>query len=217
MYTDLIIRSLVCPPKKLRRPKWQEKWRGCGAHRYGMDGLQYGWMYTVLRGTAYLHIHPSTHPMALAPIPHSAHARKAGRLPRRTYRRRYIRNVGPRLAAPASIHPRRLGTGKPTTRPHRQPHFATGHIIVHTSPTTQEAGCAIAMSEKTASEPSAGAVPVAEPAQRPRRSSPRRVVAILLAVLFLSTLLHPASRAHHPACRAYAHFRHQTVEERDGA
>lgn len=72
----------------------------------------------------------------------------------------------------------------------------------------------IAMSEKIASEPFAGAVPFAEPAQPPRRSSPRRVVAILLSVLFLSTLLHPASRARHPACRAYKHFRHQTVEER---
>lgn len=70
------------------------------------------------------------------------------------------------------------------------------------------------MSEKTASEPSAGAVPAAEPAQVPRRSSPRRVVAVLLAVLFLSTLLHPATRARHPACRAYARLRHQTVEER---
>lgn len=141
-----------------------------------------------------------------------------------------VRNVDPAWAAPeypsASTRGGTSQSGQPshiaslTSRPGRlsvsvRVHTTTPHTHTHTTttgrgPLLKESGLlTIAMSEKTVSEPSA-----AEPAEMPRRSSPRRVVAVLLAVLFLSTLLHPATRARHPACRAYARFRHQTVEER---
>ncbi|KAK8857126.1 membrane dipeptidase [Apiospora arundinis] len=48
---------------------------------------------------------------------------------------------------------------------------------------------------------------------RPRPHS-RGVVAFFIALIFFGTLLHPVARSHHPACKAYGHFRPKSIEAR---
>ncbi|KAK8067129.1 Dipeptidase sirJ [Apiospora hydei] len=48
---------------------------------------------------------------------------------------------------------------------------------------------------------------------RPRPHS-RALAAFFIALICFGTLLHPVSRAYHPACKAYGHMRPKSVEER---
>ncbi|KAK8001865.1 membrane dipeptidase [Apiospora marii] len=47
-----------------------------------------------------------------------------------------------------------------------------------------------------------------------RRPHSRGVVAFFIVLICFGTLLHPVSRAYHPACKAYGHVRPKTIEDR---
>ncbi|KAI2623291.1 putative dipeptidase [Hypoxylon sp. NC1633] len=49
---------------------------------------------------------------------------------------------------------------------------------------------------------------------RPRHSFLKTALVIVSSVFILGTLLHPASRCHHPLSKAYSHLRPKSVEER---
>ncbi|KAI1377381.1 putative dipeptidase [Hypoxylon crocopeplum] len=49
---------------------------------------------------------------------------------------------------------------------------------------------------------------------RPRPSFAKTALVVITSLLVLGTLLHPASRCHHPLSKAYSHFRPSSVEER---
>ncbi|KAK6848938.1 hypothetical protein PG995_012771 [Apiospora arundinis] len=66
------------------------------------------------------------------------------------------------------------------------------------------------MSEKLSAKDAEPEVP--KPT-RPRPHS-RGVVAFFIALIFFGTLLHPVARSHHPACKAYGHFRPKSIEAR---